>query len=265
MNGIDSAAINGLRGMTIAITGSSTGIGRSIALQMAAAGAKLIVHGRLMSKELEEVHQEIIAAGGTATAIECDLSEPKLIKGFIDRCWAVHGTIDCWINNAGADILTGTPVNWSFTEKLELLWQVDARGTLIVSRLVGKKMRETAGDAVGKYSIINMGWDQAWQGMEGESGELFGTVKGAVMAASKSLAHSLAPQVRVNCLAPGWIKTEWGETTSDAWQKRAKKQSLMNRWGTADDVAAAAVWLANPSSSFMSGQIISVNGGFRHW
>jgi 3-oxoacyl-[acyl-carrier protein] reductase len=101
--------------------------------------------------------------------------------------------------------------------------------------------------------------------MEGDNGELFSTTKGAVMAASQSLAQTFAPQVRVNCLAPGWIRTEWGETASDTWQKRARKQSLMDRWGTPEDIGTAAVWLASPASSFVSAQIIQVNGGFRRW
>jgi 3-oxoacyl-[acyl-carrier protein] reductase len=115
----------------------------------------------------------------------------------------------------------------------------------------------------GQLSILNMGWDQADQGMAGDSGLLFGATKGAIMAATKSLAQSLAPEVRVNCVAPGWIRTAWGESASEAWQVRATKESLMGRWGTADDVAELAVFLSSGAASFISGQVIPVNGGFR--
>ena len=115
-----------------------------------------------------------------------------------------------------------------------------------------------AGDQV----IVNMGWDQAQTGMAGDSGEMFAATKGSIIAFSRSLAKSLAPQVRVNCLAPGWIRTTWGEQASDYWQRRATSESSMGRWGTPEDVAHAAHFLVSPAASFITGQVIEVNGGF---
>jgi 3-oxoacyl-[acyl-carrier protein] reductase len=109
--------------------------------------------------------------------------------------------------------------------------------------------------------ILNMGWDQAETGMEGDSGEMFAAVKGAIMAFSRSLAKSLAPAVRVNCLAPGWIKTAWGQGASEAWQDRARRESLLGRWGTPEDVARVARFLVSPAASFVNGQVVSINGG----
>jgi 3-oxoacyl-[acyl-carrier protein] reductase len=106
-----------------------------------------------------------------------------------------------------------------------------------------------------------MGWDQANTGMAGDSGEFFAAVKGAVMSATRSLAKSLAPQVRVNCIAPGWIRTEWGQQASEEWQDRAKRESLLARWGEPEDVARVACFLVSPAASFINGQIISINGG----
>jgi 3-oxoacyl-[acyl-carrier protein] reductase len=99
--------------------------------------------------------------------------------------------------------------------------------------------------------------------MAGDSGEMFAAIKGAVMAFSKSLARSLAPHVRVNCLAPGWIRTSWGQVAPDYWQARAREESLLHRWGTPDDVARMARFLASPASDFITGQVIPINGGFR--
>ena len=115
----------------------------------------------------------------------------------------------------------------------------------------------------GAYSIINMGWDQATQGMAGDSGELFATTKGAIMAMSRSLAQSLAPAVRVNCLAPGWIQTQWGEQANEYWSERAARESLMNRWGNPTDVALVAGFLCSDEARFISGQTFPVNGGFK--
>src|SRR5690606_39848798 len=104
--------------------------------------------------------------------------------------------------------------------------------------------------------------DQADVGMEGDSGEMFATVKGAVMAFTRSLAKSLAPTVRVNCLAPGWIRTKWSGGGSGYWDRRARGEALVGRWGTAEDVAAAAVYLASPAASFITGHVLPINGGF---
>ena len=82
------------------------------------------------------------------------------------------------------------------------------------------------------------------------------------MAFTRSLAKSLAPEVRVNCLAPGWIRTAWGEQASEYWQQRAASESLMGRWGTPEDVAHAARFLASPAASFVTGQVLEINGGF---
>jgi 3-oxoacyl-[acyl-carrier protein] reductase len=106
-----------------------------------------------------------------------------------------------------------------------------------------------------------MGWDQAESGMEGDSGELFAATKSAIMAFSRSLALSLAPTVRVNCLAPGWIRTTWGEGASSRWQERVLRETPLARWGRPEDVAAVARWLASPAASFLTGQTIRINGG----
>jgi 3-oxoacyl-[acyl-carrier protein] reductase len=191
-----------------------------------------------------------------------DLADPGQQEVLVAQAWERSGGVDIWINNAGADVLTGEAANWSFEEKLDHLWRVDVVATMRLARMAGQRMR-TRGGAPGSSVILNMGWDQAEQGMAGDSGEVFAAVKGAVMAFSRSLAKSLAPQVRVNCIAPGWIKTGWGEHASQYWQQRACRESLLGRWGTPDDVARVAQFLASPSAQFITGQIVHINGGFR--
>jgi 3-oxoacyl-[acyl-carrier protein] reductase len=99
--------------------------------------------------------------------------------------------------------------------------------------------------------------------MAGDSGEMFAATKGAVMAFTRSLAKSLAPEVRVNCVAPGWIKTAWGDDASEYWQNRAVKESLLARWGTPDDVARAVRFLVSPDAAFITGEVVRVSGGLR--
>jgi NAD(P)-dependent dehydrogenase (short-subunit alcohol dehydrogenase family) len=164
--------------------------------------------------------------------------------------------VDIWVNNAGADTLTGEAGRWPFARKLRELLAVDVLATLLLAREVGQRMK-----ARGHGVLLNMGWDQAETGMEGDSGQLFAATKGAVMAFSKSLALTLAPEVRVNCLAPGWIQTAWGEGASATWQERVRRETPLCRWGTPEDVAPVARWLASPAASYITGQVIRVNGG----
>jgi 3-oxoacyl-[acyl-carrier protein] reductase len=81
------------------------------------------------------------------------------------------------------------------------------------------------------------------------------------MGFSRSLAVSLAPHVRVNCIAPGWIRTAWGETAGDVWQERVLTETPLARWGTPEDVAKLARFLASDDAEFMTGQVIRINGG----
>jgi 3-oxoacyl-[acyl-carrier protein] reductase len=115
--------------------------------------------------------------------------------------------------------------------------------------------------AAGSGVVVNMGWDQAETGMEGDSGELFAATKGAVMAFTKSLALSLASEVRVCCLAPGWVRTSWGENASSTWQERVRRETPLGRWGRPEDVAAVTRWLVSPAAAYLTGQVVRIDGG----
>lgn len=240
------------------VTGSSSGIGRAIALELAAAGADVLVHARRSRDKAEQVAAEIRAAGRQAEVVLCDLADETTHEWLVDRAWTWRGGVAIWINNSGADVLTGEAARWPFELKLEQLWRVDVTATMRLSRLTGARMK-----ARGSGAIVNIGWDQAEHGMAGDSGELFSATKGAVMAFTRSLAKSLAPEVRVNCLAPGWIRTAWGDRASRYWHQRAERESMLGRWGAPEDVARAARFLVSPDASLVTGQVLPINGGFR--
>jgi 3-oxoacyl-[acyl-carrier protein] reductase len=245
-----------LTGKIAMVTGSSSGIGRAIAVELAAAGADVLVHAGSNRTGADETTDEVRKLGRQSQMQIANFDDPQAVDEFADCARKWQGHIDVWVNNAGADTLTGATTRQDYDEKLKRLWQIDVLSTVRASRIIGAKMRNH-----GSGCIINIGWDQADTGMTGDSGELFAITKGAVMSFTRSLAKSLAPTVRVNCIAPGWIKTAWGEQASDAWQQRAKSESLLQRWGTPADVARVARFLASPAAAFVTGQIIAVNGG----
>ncbi|HKD38152.1 MAG TPA: SDR family oxidoreductase [Pirellulales bacterium] len=245
-----------LEGRVAVVTGSSSGIGRAIALELASAGAHCLIHARQNRDAANAVAAEINGLGGRCEVLLADLSEKDEQDRFANAAWQWQGKVDIWINNAGADTLTASAARWSFEQKLAALWRLDVVATMRLARAIGALMKER-----GEGVILNMGWDQAESGMAGDSGELFAAAKGAVMAFTRSLARSLAPSVRVNCLAPGWIKTKWGEQASQYWQDRAVGESLLARWGTPEDVARVARFFASPAAAFITGQTIAINGG----
>ncbi len=251
-----SSSLPNLTGLRMAVLGSTTGIGRATALALAEAGADVIVHGRTRSRAAEDVASAIRGLGRKAEILPADLADRCAGDDLVDAAWSLWGGLDAWLQFAGADTLTGPAAKESFDAKLDHLWAVDVVATIRLCRAIGLRMKEQ-----GHGAIVTMGWDQAETGMEGDSGELFAATKGAILAFTRSLSLSLAPKVRVNAVAPGWIKTAWGDTASSAWQDRVLNETPLKRWGTPEDVASAARFLVSPQAEFLTGQVIRVNGG----
>jgi len=240
------------------ITGASGGIGRAVAFALAESGAEVFLHANRRPEVALSAVRLIQKKGGKASLLTADLSVPEKQEAFVQGVLSMYPSVDHWINAAGIDLMSETNRNLSFEEKLERLWAVDLLAAVRMSKKIGQKMKQA-----GKGTILFFGWDGVERGMTGDTAELYGAVKGAVQGFTKSLAQSLAPEVRVNCIAPGWIATTWGEKASPSMKERGTKESLMNRWGCPDDIAAAAAFLVSDAASYINGQCLPINGGFR--
>jgi 3-oxoacyl-[acyl-carrier protein] reductase len=252
-----AAATAALDGLRVVVTGAGSGIGRAIALAAARAGADVALSYRANERGAREAAAEIERLGRRAPVFRLDLASEPSVAEFAGAVQGALGRVDAWVNNAGADVLTGAAASMSRLEKLDLLLAVDLRGTMLASWRAAELMAEQEGGGV----IINMSWDHVLTGMAGRNQELFSAVKGGVLSFSKSLARSVAPRVRVNVLAPGWIETAFGAGADERWRREVAESTPLKRWGTPDDVAGAAVFLASPAAAFLTGQAILVGGG----
>src|SRR4051812_36980613 len=227
-----------------------------IALRCAEAGADVALTYRANQEGAEATAGEIRARGRRAELWRVDISRQEDIAYLADQLQRAFPRVDVWINNAGADILTGEAGDLSPVQKLDRVMAVDVRGTVLASWAAVELMRKQGGG-----SIINMAWDHVGQGMAGENPGIYSAAKGAVASFSRSLARDVAPVIRVNILAPGFIATAFGEGADPRFRQKVIDMTPLARWGKPEDVAGAALFLASDDSSFLTGQMIMVNGG----
>ena len=246
-----------LQGRGVLVTGASSGIGRGIALAMARAGADVAITYRANRDGAAATARDIEALGRRAAVIHLDLTDAHALGRVGTAAVASLGHLDVWVNNAGADILTGPGAALPTVEKLDQLLAVDLRGTILASWEAARLFGTQEGGGV----IINRSWDHVVSGMAGTNPQMYAAVKGGIAAFSRGLARSVAPRVRVNVLAPGWIETAFGEGSDSGFYNSVADSTPLRRWGTPDDVAGAAVFLASPAAAFITGQTIMIGGG----
>lgn len=246
-----------LQARSAVVTGASSGIGRAIALAFAAEGADVIVNYRQSRERAEAVVAEIAAMGRRAQAVQADVSRREDVRKLVEEARALFNSIDIWVNNAGADILTGPDGERADEEKFQRLLDVDLRGTMSCCWEIASVMRGQGGGV-----IINVSWDLAIHGLEGRNPQMFAAVKAGVLGFSRALARQLAPQIRVNVLAPGWIRTAFAAQAMDTDYYRARLAEIpLRRFGEPADVAKAAVFLASDEAAYITGQVLNINGG----
>jgi 3-oxoacyl-[acyl-carrier protein] reductase len=246
-----------LSGRSVLVTGGSSGIGRAIALAAARAGADVVLTYRANVEGARETEHGIASLGRRSAVLQFDASNDESLRALGPAARRALGRIDVWVNNAGADILTGPSASLTATERLDRLLAVDLRGTMLASWQAAEILGAQHDGGV----IINMSWDHVLTGMPGHIPQMFAAVKGGVLAFSKSLARSVAPRVRVNIVAPGWIETSFGAGLDDGARNAVAESTPLKRWGTPGDVAGAVVFLASPAAAFITGHTLVVGGG----
>jgi 3-oxoacyl-[acyl-carrier protein] reductase len=238
------------------VTGASRGIGRAIALTLAREGARVVVNYARSRERGEAVVAEIRADGGEALAVRADVSRADEVDRLLESTLETFGRCHAWVNNAGADILTGDARTWPADRQWDEVMGVDLKGAWICSRAAAEVMRRDGGGV-----IVNLSWDHVSHGMGNATAAIYAAAKGGVAAMSRCLAREFAPAVRVNVVAPGWIRTQWLDGAGAEIQQRVTEATPLARPGTLDDVAGAVAFLASAEASFITGQTLLVNGG----
>ena len=244
-----------LRNHVVLITGGGTGIGRCIALNMAAYGAHLILAGRNVAP-LQAVATQIQTMGGTALPICADIRQTKQIDAMLQTAIGTFGHIDTLINNAAASFLSAarkiTPGGW------QAIIDTTLNGTFYCSQAVGLQMIEQGG---GK--IINITATLHFKGAPGLLAP--SAAKAGVEAMTKTLALEWAKfNIRVNAIAPGPIHTEGAEQnlwSNTAFRDRVKRGVPLGRFGQPEDIANMAIYLASPAGDYITGATMVVDGG----
>jgi len=241
--------------LTILITGASGGIGFATAKRFASAGTGVILHANRNISTISELRNTIRNQGGKAEIVSADFSQSDAAETLYRQVFDLTDHVDVLVNAAGLDLMLPLMASLPFEQKLQQILQTDVFTPIQLSRLIGKRMQEQK-----RGTIFFFGWNGVDYGWQGETAQLYGAAKGALLGFSRSLAEDMSPDVLVRCLSLGWIKTRWGEKLSAELEQRYVADSRRNRWGTPEEVAAVIEFLASEESKFIDGIGLRLDG-----
>ncbi|MCY6372107.1 3-oxoacyl-[acyl-carrier-protein] reductase [Clostridium ganghwense] len=242
-----------LSGKNAVVTGASRGIGRAIALKLAELGANVILNYRSSAKSVEEVVKAIEEKGVKALAVQGDVSNFEDAKKIIDSAIENFGSIDILVNNAG--ITKDGLLMRMKEEDFDKVIEVNLKGVFNCTRHATPiMMKQRSGRIINISSVV---------GITGNAGQTnYAAAKAGIIGFTKSTAKEIAARgITVNAIAPGFIQTDMTEALSDKVKETIKTIIPLRKMGTPEDVAEATAFLASPMASYITGQVISIDGG----
>ena len=242
-----------LDGKTALVTGASRGIGRAVALALAAAGARVAINYAGNVKAAEEVKAAVEAAGGTAILCQADVADSAAVEAMVAAVAKEFGTIDILVNNAG--ITRDTLLMRMKDEDFAKVLDTNLKGVFYCTKAVSKlMMKKRAGRIVNMASVI---------GLVGNAGQAnYAAAKAGVIGFSKSAAKELASRgITVNVVAPGFIGTDMTADLPETVKEKALADIPLGKMGEPEDVANAVLFLASDQASYITGQVVNVDGG----
>jgi 3-oxoacyl-[acyl-carrier protein] reductase len=240
------------KGKTAIVTGSARGIGQAIALELASRGADLVICD-VKAEWLTESEAALKQLGAKVTCKELDVTNSEACQTVFNEIAAENGSIDILVNNAGIT-RDGLLMRMS-DEDWDAVLTVNLKGTFNCTKAVTRiMMKQRSGSIINIASVV---------GIMGNAGQAnYAASKGGVIAFTKSVAKELASRnIRANAVAPGFISSKMTDALSDDVRQKMLDAIPLNSFGTPMDVANAVVFLAGDQSSYITGQVISVNGG----
>jgi len=242
-----------LDGKVALVTGASRGIGRAVALKLASEGAKVAINYAGSQGKAEEVKAEIEKMGGEAILVQANVADKDAVEQMVGAVVEAFGTIDILVNNAG--ITRDGLLARMKDEDFEAVVDTNLKGVFYCTKAVAKlMMKKRSGRIVNMASVV---------GLTGNAGQTnYAASKAGVIGFSKSAAKELASRgITVNMVAPGFIATDM----TDAMNEKAKEAVLgtipLKRMGQPEDVANAVLFLVSENASYITGQIVNVDGG----
>jgi 3-oxoacyl-[acyl-carrier protein] reductase/pteridine reductase len=236
-----------LHGKSALVTGGARRIGREVAMALARAGADVTITYRNSCNDAAQIVRFIEDLGCRVHAVACDVRSEASVRDTIAATLAFHGRLDVLVNNAA--VFESAPLDQITLEQWNAVFETNARGPFLVAREALASLRASRGRIV---NIGSLGGIHAWAGHAH-----YCASKAALHMLTQAMAKAFAPEVSVNCVAPGWIEME-AEGAGEALRFAAK--TPMQRNGTANDVAEAVLYFAT-NSGFVTGQILVVDGG----
>jgi 3-oxoacyl-[acyl-carrier protein] reductase len=241
-----------LEGKNILITGAAQGIGKSIAIEMAKEGANIGVADINLSTA-ESAAQEISSSGVKSTALQVDVLNQSFVTGAVEAFTKELGSLDVLVNNAG--ITRDTLLMRMKEEDWDAVLNINLKGTFLCMK---ESVKIMAKQRYGK--IINISSVVAFIGNPGQAN--YSASKAGLIGLTRTVAREYASRgIRVNAIAPGFIKTAMTDVLPDNVKDEMMKAIPLGQFGTPEDVARAAIFLSSPESDYLTGQVIHVNGG----